>query len=71
MLKKVNAPVRNRTEPVRVVITPPASGGVGRMFCTVAQASPLRLFDPASGAVMAARVQPLVTGGGGVLAVVG
>jgi hypothetical protein len=47
MLKQVNAPARLGTEPVRVVMIPSASGGMGHISRTATLARALRLLDPA------------------------
>ncbi|HEY0205886.1 MAG TPA: nucleotide disphospho-sugar-binding domain-containing protein [Acetobacteraceae bacterium] len=47
MLQQVNAPGRVGTEPVRVVMIPSASGGMGHVSRTATLARALRLLDPA------------------------
>ena len=47
MLQHVNAPGRVGTEPVRVVMIPSASGGMGHISRTATLARALRLLDPA------------------------
>jgi len=47
MLKQVNAPARLGTAPVRVVMIPSASGGMGHISRSATLARALRLLDPA------------------------